>query len=94
MNIRRLFGERVYDQPMEEVEAAQPDTERNKNIVLGRVTSALPTTDYLKHTLRFLQKREMEFDRHPGDVGYLLRGGGPDMCPEIYSRLFEYKCSS
>lgn len=28
MNIRRLFGERVYDQPMAEIEVAQPDTRR------------------------------------------------------------------
>jgi hypothetical protein len=30
MNIRRLFGERVYDQPLEEVEAAQPDTRKRQ----------------------------------------------------------------
>jgi beta-phosphoglucomutase-like phosphatase (HAD superfamily) len=30
MNIRRLFGERVYDQPMEETEAAQPDTRKKQ----------------------------------------------------------------
>jgi beta-phosphoglucomutase-like phosphatase (HAD superfamily) len=30
MNIRRLFGERVYDQPLEETEAAQPDTRKKQ----------------------------------------------------------------
>jgi hypothetical protein len=47
--------------------------EKQKNIVLGRVTSALPTTRLFEYTLRFLQKREMDV----GSRNYICARIGP-----------------